>query len=59
MFTLIEPVIRPVKQNQLHFSIIEINQAFPAPRHFQCFADQIQVQKLILVAVTDRMTDYI
>ena len=48
--------IRPVKRNQLSFSSIEINKPLPAP--VQCFADQVQVQKPILVVATDQMPDY-
>ena len=50
-------VIKPVKQNQLSFSSIEINKPLPAP--VQCLADHIQVQKLTLLTATDQMPDHI
>ena len=49
-------VIRPVKQNQLSFSSIEINKPLPAPVQF--LVDEIQVQKPILVVATDQMPDH-
>ena len=54
IFTLIAPVIRLVKSNQLRFSSIEINKPFHAL--VQCLVDQIQVQKPILVVATDQMS---
>ena len=49
-------VIRQLKRNQLSFSSIEINKPIPAP--VLCLADQIQVQKPILVGATDQMPDH-
>ena len=51
-------VIRPVKQNQLGFSSIQVNKPLPFPSA-QCPIDQIQVQKPILVVATDKMPDQI
>ena len=50
-------IIRRAKRNQLSFSSIEINKPLPAP--VQCLVDQIQVQKPILVVVTNQMPDHI
>ena len=50
-------VFKPVKQNQLSFSSIEINKPLPAP--VQCLIGQIQVQRPILVVATDQMPDRI
>ena len=50
-------VFRPVKQNQLSFSSIEINKLLPAL--VWCLVGQIQVQKPILVVATDHMSDHI
>ena len=49
-------VIRPIKLNQLSFSISEINKPLPAPV-YSVLLDQIQVQKPILVVAT--MSDHI
>ena len=49
-------VFRLVKQKQLSFSGIQINKPLPAP--VQCLIDQIQVQKQLLVVVTDQMPDH-
>ena len=46
-------VIRLVKLNHLKFSSIDINKPLLAP--VQCLADQIQVQKPILVVAIDQM----
>ena len=49
-------IIRPVKGNELSFSSTKMNNAtFCASP--QCLVDQIQVQKPILVVVTDKMPD--
>ena len=48
-------VFRPVNQNKLSFSSIEINKPLPAP--IQCLV--IQVQKTILVVATGQMPDHI
>ena len=50
-------VIRPVQQNSLSFSSIEINKPLPAP--VQCLVDQMEVKKPILLVVTDQMPDHI
>ena len=50
-------VIRPVQQNSLSFSSIEINKPLPAP--VRCLVDQIEVKKPILLVVTDQMPDHI
>ena len=49
-------VIRPVKQNQLSFSSIEIKKPLPVP--VQCLIDQIQFQEPVLVVATDQTRDH-
>ena len=49
-------VTRPVAQKKLHFSNIEIDKSLSALVY--CISDQIQVQKPILVVVTDQMPDH-
>ena len=49
-------VIRPVKQNQLNFFSTEKNK--PLLPQLQCFVDQIQVNKPILVVTTDQIPDH-
>ena len=48
--------MRPVKQKKLSFPNIEINKSLSALLY--CVTDQIQVQKPILVVVTDQMPDH-
>ena len=50
-------VIRPIKLDQLRFSV-KINKSLPSWSITQCFINQVQIQKPILVAATNHMPDH-